>query len=224
MSKNYNNHIIIHDFTQKLNFYAKNNFFSGYLNEQNKSTNLRYQKEKLKLKLNNNSLKKSFDKNFANIKQRQSNSLVRSTPKYLFPSMENNLLCENLFQRKSQILPDIQRSSKLFSTKFKKNNNILERTNERKNSKKKTVFLSTTSFEIKKRENSKQKNLFNTSKKQIINIMDNIKSKSIKPYNNINILNNPLNKVNSETAKIKPDPFYYYIISNFCNILIFTFY
>ena len=212
MSKNYNNNIIIHDFTQKLNFYAKNNFFSGYLKDQNKSTNLRYQKEKLKLKLNNNSLKKSFDKNFANIKQRQSNSLIRSTPKYLFPSMENNLLCENLFQRKSQILPDIQRSSKLFSTKFKKNNNILERSNERKNSKKKTVFLSTTSFEIKKRENSKQKNLFNTSKKQIINIMDNIKSKSIKPYNNINILNNPLNKINSETAKIKPDPFYYYII------------
>ena len=27
MSKNYNNNIIIHDFTQKLNFYAKNNFF-----------------------------------------------------------------------------------------------------------------------------------------------------------------------------------------------------
>ena len=210
MSKNNNNNIIIHDFTQRLNFYAKNNIFSGYLYEQNKSTNLRYQKEDLNNK-DNKSLKKSSDKNFINLKHRQAQSMPRSTPKYLYPSMENNLLCENLFQRKSHLLPEIQKNAKLFKTRYQKNNDITSRSNEKRRNKRKTVFLSTTSFDIKKLENAKQRNLFNSNKKQIINIM-NSKHKNIKLFNNNNFINNSLYKVNWNKSKIKKDPFYYYII------------
>ena len=208
MSKNNNSNILVHDFTQKLNFYAKNNIFSRYLYEQNKSTNIRYKKEKIN-NYNNKSPKKSYN-NKINLKQKQSQSLFRSTPKYLFPSMENNLLCENLFQRKSQILPDIQKT-KLFKTKYNKNNDLIERTNEKKRDKGKRVFLSTTSFDIKKKENSKQKNFSNLSKKQIINIM-NSKHKNIKLYNNINLINNSLFKINADITQVKNDNFYYYII------------
>ena len=145
MSFKYNNNIIVHDLSQKLNFYAKHNIFSGYLNEQNKSTNIRYKKQK---QSDSNYINKTSDKNFLNLKQRKSQSLIRAAPKYLFPSMENNLLLENLFQRNSQILPNISKAPKLFQSKFDNKGN---KTNVKKNTRRKTVFLSTTSFDIKKK-------------------------------------------------------------------------
>ena len=190
MSFKYNNNIIVHDLSQKLNFYAKHNIFSGYLNEQNKSTNIRYKKQK---QSDNNYINKTSDKNFLNLKQRKSQSLIRAAPKYLFPSMENNLLLENLFQRNSQILPNISKAPKLFHSKFDNKGN---KTNVKKNTRRKTVFLSTTSFDIKKKQN-----LLKAKKKQILNLMSPSK---YPPLKNI--------KVNSETTKAKSEPFYYYII------------
>ena len=190
MSFKYNNNIIVHDLSQKLNFYAKHNIFSGYLNEQNKSTNIRYKKQK---QSDSNYINKTSDKNFLNLKQRKSQSLIRAAPKYLFPSMENNLLLENLFQRNSQILPNISKAPKLFHSKFDNKGN---KTNVKKNTRRKTVFLSTTSFDIKKKQN-----LLKAKTKQILNLMSPSK---YPPLKNI--------KVNSETTKAKSEPFYYYII------------
>ena len=205
MSKSYNkNNIIVHDFTQRLNFYSKNNIFSGFLNEPNKTANLRYQSNKDTPK---NKVKKSFDINYTNLKPRQSQSIFKQGPKYLFPSMENNLLCENLFQRKSKILPDIQNMSDLFRSKYNSNDyRFIERINEKKKSKKKTVFLSTTSFDFKKRPNSKlKKKILISNKKELINMIRNSKSKDKKPFSNINLKD-------SEIAKSKSEQIYYYIV------------
>ena len=206
MSFNYNkNNIIVHDLTQKLNYYAKHNIFSGYLHDQDKRIKLRYKKQN---KINNDNINNTSEINFINMKQKKSQSMMRSSPKYLFPSMDNNLLCENLFQRKSQILPRIPKESGLF--KSKNNSKYYKgRSNENKNSKRRTVFLSTTSFEIKKRENAKQKQiLFNSQKKQLYDIL---KKSKMRPIKNIKI-KTPIHKLTGEIAKEKNESIYYYII------------
>ena len=113
-----NNNITVHDFSQRLNYYSKSNIFSGYLIEQNKSINYRYKNNSNNIPGNNNTYIS---------KQKQYNSLLNSQPKYLFPSMDNNLLCENLFQRKTQKLPRIKgRGGEIFRNQSKsdlKNNN-----------------------------------------------------------------------------------------------------
>ena len=148
-NKNINN-IPVHDFSQRLNYFSKSNIFSGYLIEQNKSVNFRYNNN-----INNN--KNLSGKNITFIKQKQYNPLLKSPPKYLFPSIDNNLLCENLFQRKSQKLPNIPSQNKIYQNQQKnriKNNYcyIFDKNNEKIISKKKSMFLSTTSFNFKKKK------------------------------------------------------------------------
>ena len=222
MSLNYNNtNIIVHDFTQKLNYYSKSNIFSGYLSDHNKSLNLRYSNQRKSLYNNNNNInnKNFIEKNNINFRQRQSHSMLKQSPKYFFPSMDNNLLCENLFQRNSQILPSIQKMDKLYQKKLTKKKSDFnaykyERNKEKKNPKRKTVFLSTTSFDIKKRENliksakntnQNNPNYFNTGQK---NQMKYSLSKDIKLLST----KTPLYKVNYDTSKEKTEFFYFYII------------
>ena len=97
------------------------------------------------------------EKKYIIAKPKDAKTLFKSAPKYLFPSMNDNLLCENLFQRKSQLLPDLKKVSTIFKNKIRSKYNDIEGSNEKTNSKRKTIFLSTTSFDFKKRENSKQK-------------------------------------------------------------------
>ena len=219
MSKNYNNNIIVHDFTQRLNFYSKNNIFARFLYESdNKSVNLRYHNNK---KSPNNKSRKSFDNYNTSLKHGQSLSMFKQTPKYLFPSMDNNLLCENLFQRKSQILPNVQNMSELYRYKYNSNDSkIFEKNNEKKKSRKKTVFLSTTSFDFKKRPSSKIKNkIFISNKKEIMNLIYNPKSKDKKPFTNIN-LKDSLKQKDSDITKAKSEQYYYIIRPENCGYLV----
>ena len=203
-----NNNITVHDFSQRLNYYSKSNIFSGYLIEQNKSINYRYKNNSNNIPGNNNTYIS---------KQKQYNSLLNSQSKYLFPSMDNNLLCENLFQRKTQKLPRIKgRGGEIFRNQSKsdlKNNNyyyLLEKNNEKMNPKKKTMFLSTTSYNFKKKE-------FNSDKK----------NKSKNKFNNSSMPKNiniklPKFKINSEISKDKTDnkKFYYIIRPENCGYLV----
>ena len=196
------NNITVHDFSQRLNYFSKSNIFSGYLIEQNKSLNYRYQNKPKDLTGNNITYIK---------KEKQYSSLLNSQPKYLFPSMDNNLLCENLFQRKTQKLPSISRGrgGELYRNKSKSNikNNyycILDKNNEKTFSKKKSMFLSTSSFNFKNKEyldkiNSNKKN---RAKYKFNNSI----------YKNINI-KLPKFKFHSEASKDKNEiRKYYYII------------
>ena len=219
MSKNYNNNIIVHDFTQRLNFYSKNNIFARFLYESaNKSVNLRYHNNK---KSPNNKSRKSFDNYNTSLKHGQSLSMFKQTPKYLFPSMDNNLLCENLFQRKSQILPNVQNMSELYRYKYNSNDSkIFEKNKKKKKKKKKTVFLSTTSFDFKKRPSSKIKNkIFISNKKEIMNLIYNPKSKDKKPFTNIN-LKDSLKQKDSDITKAKSEQYYYIIRPENCGYLV----
>ena len=62
MCLKYNTNILVHDLAQKLNFYSKNNIFSGYLLEQNKSLKLKYRKKNLGQK--NKSIKTLSEKKY----------------------------------------------------------------------------------------------------------------------------------------------------------------
>ena len=216
-----NNNIIVHDFTQKLNYFSKSNIFSGYLLDHNKSLNLRYPNQKKSFdnyKSTNKTSKNYIDKNYTNFKQRQSHSIFKQQPRYFFPSMDNNLLCENLFQRNSQILPSIQKMDKICQKKLnKKNSDFNAFKFDKKNSKRKTVFLSTTSFDIKKRENliksaknnsQNNPNFFNTGQKYKMKYS---LSKNIKPTKNTKI-QTPKYKINYDISKEKTESFYFYII------------
>ena len=141
MSKDYNdNNIIVHNFTQKLKRYKNNGIYPLYHQEKSNSSIIRYINNNKNTENNNknfnfnskNSLYDLSDKNLYITKQKISNS--KQTQKYLYPSLNNNLLCENLFQRNSQILPKIPKL-------IKKNKD-----------KKFYIFLSTSSFEFKKRD------------------------------------------------------------------------
>ena len=196
------NNTTVHDFSQRLNYFSKSNIFSGYLIEQNKSLNYRYKNKPTDLSGNNITYIK---------KEKQYSSLLNSQPKYLFPSMDNNLLCENLFQRKTQKLPSISRGrgGEIYRNQSKSNikNNyycILDKNNEKSISKKKSMFLSTSSFNFKNKEyfdkiNSDKKN---RAKYKFNNSI----------YKNINI-QLPKFKFHSETSKDKTEiRKYYYII------------
>ena len=206
-NKNINN-ITVHDFSQRLNYFSKSNIFSGYLIEQNKSVNFRYNNNNI----NNNSLS---GKSIKYIKQKKYNPLLKSSPKYLFPSMDKNLLCENLFQRKSQKLPNIPRNNKIYQNQQKnmiKNNYcyIFDKNNEKIISKKKSMFLSTTSFNFKKKDFFDKINSDKKAKAQNKNNIKNPLSKNI----NIKL---PKFKINSEISEDKFDnsrnnKYYYYII------------
>ena len=209
MCLKYNTNILVHDLAQKLNFYSKNNIFSGYLLEQNKSLKLKYRKKNLGQK--NKSIKTLSEKKYIIAKPKDAKTLFKSAPKYLFPSMNSNLLCENLFQRKSQLLPDLKKVSTIFKNKIRSKYNDIEGSNEKANSKRKTIFLSTTSFDFKKRENSKQKqNIFNSPKKSVLNIMHNSNNSS--NSKNIKLLKNVSIKPPLNTPKEKKNNIYYYVI------------
>ena len=219
MCLKYNTNILVHDLAQKLNFYSKNNIFSGYLLEQNKSLKLKYRKKNLGQK--NKSIKTLSEKKYIIAKPKDAKTLFKSAPKYLFPSMNNNLLCENLFQRKSQILPNVQNMSELYRYKYNSNDSkIFEKNNEKKKSRKKTVFLSTTSFDFKKRPSSKIKNkIFISNKKEIMNLIYNPKSKDKKPFTNIN-LKDSLKQKDSDITKAKSEQYYYIIRPENCGYLV----
>ena len=201
MSKNYNdNNIIIHDFTQKLSRFSKDNVFRVYHHQKNNSSIIRYlNNNKIQDKKNNYFI---YNKSHFNISSDK--NLHKTNQKYVFPSLSNNLLCENLFKRNSQNLPHLPKL-------------------KNKKEKKLYIFLSTSSFEHKKRDISvKSINSLKKTEHFFKNHNFNIgKAPSSTPqkykFLNKNIkFKSQINKQNQEISKEKTakseNNFYYYII------------
>ena len=187
------NSTFFQEINKKLNSYSKKNILSPtnlFLNNKSSNSILNYNKFNKYKKYNKiNEMKKAYQKqsqkdlittsypkcHIENRNNRQSNSLYKTSPKYLLSSLENNVLIGKLSQRKTYIFPKINNCY----SKNKKNKNILN-----------------TNIKIKNQYNESESDLKNTKNRFFLSASKNNPRNYFELYKEINLF-----KSNEELCK-----------------------
>ena len=163
--RNNNNIIYFHAAKKKFNSYSKKNLLPPpniYLKKKSPNLFLKYEKLNNNLEKKKSYQNKTNQNNFINSSKvnlftnnrinNQSNSLFKSSPKYLLSSLENNILIGKLSQRKTYILPKIINNKKILNTNIK----IKHSSKENNKSIKNKFFLSASSYNFNPQKSIKR--------------------------------------------------------------------